>query len=202
MKTALIIFVRNPVLGKVKTRLAKVLGEEEALAVYRQLLQHTQSITRELICDRYVFYADFLNETDSWQNAVYRKYLQEGAGLGDRMRHAFETLFKKGYDRVCIIGSDCMNLTVSIVEDAFSMLAHHDAVIGPSSDGGYYLLGMKRLIPALFAGKEWSTDKVFTSTVNDIERLGLTSYLLPVIPDIDTAEDWHHFTQTINKPKK
>ncbi len=200
MKEALIIFVRNPVLGKVKTRLAKILGDEEALAVYRQLLQHTQSITRKLNCDPYVFYADFLNETDDWQNDVYRKSVQEGADLGDKMKHAFEMLFMKKYDKICIIGSDCMSLTTSLIEEAFSRLDGYDTVIGPSVDGGYYLLGIKQLFPQLFTKKEWSTDKVFSSTFSDIEQLGLTCYLLPSLPDIDTAADWQHFQQTIVKP--
>lgn len=109
-------------------------------------------------------------------------------------------LFMKKYDKICIIGSDCMSLTTSLIEEAFSRLDGYDTVIGPSVDGGYYLLGIKQLFPQLFTKKEWSTDKVFSSTFSDIEQLGLTCYLLPSLPDIDTAADWQHFQQTIVKP--
>ena len=96
LKQALIIFVRNPVLGKVKTRLAKTIGNERALSIYKELLQHTHDITQTQPCDKYIFYADGITENDIWENNIYKKWIQNGQDLGARMQAAFELLFNKG----------------------------------------------------------------------------------------------------------
>ena len=191
--TGLIIFVRNPVLGKVKTRLAITMGEEKALNIYGQLLQHTHHITQNLSCHKLVFYADYINENDFWENEIYQKELQEGDDLGARMTNAFSTLVAKGYTGICIIGSDCMELTTGVIEKAFYQLRNYDAVLGPSLDGGYYLLGMNRMIPGIFENKNWSTDEVLSTTVKSITDNGLSYFLLPALSDIDTKEDWEKY---------
>src|SRR5450432_3229162 len=106
MTSALIIFVKNPVLGKVKTRLADALGEENALLIYQKLLQHTFLITTNISADKYVFYMEYINHNDLWKNELYKKELQAGNDLGERMKNAFELLFQKAYKEVVIIGSD------------------------------------------------------------------------------------------------
>src|SRR4051812_9764031 len=111
MKQALIIFIRNPVLGQVKTRLAKTLGDEQTLSIYKELLRHTHAITQKLPFDKYVFYADGITKGDIWENYIYNKLVQTGNDLGARMQAAFELLFSKGYQHICIIGSDCYELT-------------------------------------------------------------------------------------------
>ncbi len=110
MKQALIIFIRNPVLGKVKSRLAATVGEESALTIYKKLLLHTHAISKNIAVDKFVFYEDFLNENDIWENDVYQKSLQQGADLGDRMKQAFAKLFSEGYQEIIIVGSDCWQL--------------------------------------------------------------------------------------------
>ena len=164
MTSVLIIFVKNPVLGKVKTRLADALGEENALLIYQKLLQHTCLVTGNIIADKYVFYLEFINHNDLWKNEVYKKKLQHGNDLGERMKNAFELLFQKGYKEIVIIGSDCYELTEEIIMNAFGELKQKDVVIGPAKDGGYYLLGMNIFIPELFTGKSWSTNKVLQET--------------------------------------
>ena len=190
MKSALIIFVRNPEAGKVKTRLAKTVGVDQALHIYEELLQHTHQITKDLQCDKFVFYADRINENDLWENHIYQKRLQRGSGLGDRMLEAFVDLFMMRYTKIQIIGSDCYELTTGIIETGFEKLNEKDVVIGPSADGGYYLLGTNQIITELFYNKEWGTGKVLPATMEDINKLSLTCFELPQLRDIDTEEDW------------
>lgn len=189
-KRLLMLFVRNPELGKVKTRLAASVGPETALDIYLHLLRHTRDITQELPMDKAVYYSERIEENDLWPGQFYQKKLQPAAGdLGDKMKAAFETAFADGYTAVVIIGSDCLQLTADIINEAFEGLEDHEVVIGPALDGGYYLLGMKHLHPELFQDKRWSTEHVFPDTLYDIERLHLSHTLLPYLSDVDELED-------------
>ncbi len=187
MKNALIIFVRNPVLGKVKTRLAATIGNKKTLMLYNQLLQHTQAITTNLPLTKFVYYADYLNEDDLWNG--FEKRLQHGNDLGERMKNAFAELFDAGFKNICIIGSDCYELSSDILADAFEKLHIVDVVAGPVSDGGYYILGMNKPVPKFFINKEWSTDTVFADTIKDAAALNLRLHQLPMLNDIDTEAD-------------
>ena len=188
-KNAILLFTKNPELGKVKTRLAKTIGNERALEIYKTLLTHTQSIASPIDADKFVFYSDTINENDQWSAADYYKKLQFNGDLGQRMAAAFQEAFSLGYQSVCIIGSDCYELTSAIISEAFSKLSDHDVVIGPTHDGGYYLLGMKLLYKPLFLNKSWSTDSVFSDTINDFDTLSLTSYRLIKLSDVDEEKD-------------
>ncbi len=190
MKEAIIIFVRDPQLGKVKTRLAATVGDTRALEIYIQLLQHTFDITSPVTADKYVFYHDGIKEADIWRAAGFYKKLQQGNDLGEKMNLAFAEVFSKGYYKVIIIGSDCLQLSSRIIEEAFIALDNCDTVIGPAKDGGYYMLGMKKLIPSAFENKKWSTDTVCDDTWKTILALGLTAGFLPVLTDVDTEADW------------
>lgn len=187
--TALIIFVRNPIYGKVKTRLAKDIGDKKALQVYHLLLNHTLDITQPLKCSKFVYYSDEVNDQDIWDNKGYIKRLQNGNDLGKRMYYAIKELFDSGFTKVLIIGSDCLQLKTEILEEAIFMLDQNSAVLGPAIDGGYYLLGLTSLIPDLFVNKEWSTDKVAQQTLDDFVRLGISYDLLEELNDIDDASD-------------
>lgn len=186
---ALIIFVKNPVQGKVKTRLANDIGDEKALSVYNRLLAHTESVVRNIDADKYVYYADHINESDIWSTDIFNKKQQGGDGLGQRMSNAFQELFNKGSKKVIIIGSDCAELQLAILEDAYAELGNADVVIGPARDGGYYLLGMKNFHSQLFEGIEWSTDSVYPKTINKITSSGLNYVTLPELTDIDEIQD-------------
>ncbi len=192
MNPALLIFIKNSILGKVKTRLAKDVGNEEALRIYQQLLAHTQFITQDFPHDKFVYYSDFIPESDTW-NSNYQKALQTGNDLGQRMSKAFESAFQAGYQPVIIIGSDCPTLTSQHLETTLSHLQTHDFVIGPATDGGYYLLAMKAFTPIVFENKSWSTDTVLSSTLADMAQANQTVYLLPELSDIDTLADWKRF---------
>lgn len=189
----LIIFYRNPELGKVKTRLAATMGDERALTIYLKLASHTRSVASEVNCDRVVWYSDFVDTEDNWPNDVFLKERQRGETLGDRMQVAFDRAFQDGYQRACIIGTDCLELTSEILSEAFNKLNTHDAVIGPALDGGYYLLGMKEFHSEFFNKKVWSTNTVFENTVKDFERLKLSFILLPSLADIDEERDLPSF---------
>jgi len=187
-KEALIIFVRQPEWGKVKTRLAAAVGNDQALAVYRRLLAHTHSVTAALPCDKFVFYSDTIGENDLWHYG-YGKRRQANGNLGERMKAAFAELFQQGYQQVVIIGSDCFALTTAMIETAFQELSGHQVVIGPATDGGYYLLGMQGSVKELFDHIDWSTDKVFSQTQQHVAKHQYTCKLLPVLPDVDTIAD-------------
>lgn len=188
MKTnALIIFTRNPELGKVKTRLAKSIGNQKALMVYNDLLQHTMEQTQSLNCDKFVFYDSEIIENDIWKSEIYHKKLQSKGDLGTRMQVAFEWLFSQGYQKCIIIGSDLFDLKTAIINHAFEVLENKESVIGPAEDGGYYLLGLKKMNKAIFHNKAWGTSTVFESTVNDLSNEHL--FLLNTLNDIDTIED-------------
>ncbi len=189
LTTALIIFVRHPELGKVKTRLAKVIGNEKALIIYKQLLNHTQQITSPLNCRKFVYYADQVIEHDLWSSPGFTKRKQSGNDLGERMGNAFKELFDQGFQKVLIIGSDCYQLQTEILQEAIHFIGIKEVVIGPTFDGGYYLLGTHRFVPELFADKTWSTDQVTKQTLEDAERLNLSHHLLKQLHDVDEAAD-------------
>jgi len=188
-KSLLIIFYRNPELGKVKTRLAATLGDAKALAIYLYLAAHTRTITENLALDKAVFYSHYVDTEDNWNNDLYQKHIQSGIDLGERMLHAFRNGFKSGYDSICILGTDCYELTSGTIKEAFAKLQSYDAVIGPAKDGGYYLLGMNTLHVEFFKNKLWSSDSVREATIHDFNNLGLKYYELPVLTDIDEERD-------------
>lgn len=189
MKNALIIFFKNPVLGKVKTRLAATLGAHEALKIYNELVQYTHAITTPVNAARHVFYSDGIEAEDVWLHGDFKKLRQQGTDLGERMQQAFAQVFAWGFEKVVIIGCDCMELTQAGIEQAFDALDEKDVVIGPAQDGGYYLLGMKGLHAKLFFNKQWSTPTVFGDTLCDLHALRLTHGLLKKLSDVDEAAD-------------
>ena len=186
-KKALIIFTRNPELGKVKTRLAKSVGDESALEIYKFLLKHTVAITKNLNVDKYVFYSENIHRDDIWDSEIFRKKLQTGTDLGEKMQNAFSELFEMGYEKVLIVGSDIFELDQSDIENAFEVLQTTETVIGPATDGGYYLLGMKELNAAIFQNKNWGTATVLEETLADLRQKKYV--LLEERNDVDYYQD-------------
>jgi len=188
MKTdALLIFTRNPELGKVKTRLAKTIGDVNALRVYKDLLQHTMEQTKNIGCDKFVFYDSAIVEGDIWKDELYQKRIQSNGDLGHKMQSAFELLFDMGYTNCIIVGSDLFDLKSELIEAAFAELHKHDVVLGPAEDGGYYLLGLREMYGPLFQNKDWGTSSVFADTLKDLKTKDI--HLMPTLNDIDTFED-------------
>lgn len=189
-RPTLLIFIKNPELGKAKTRLAQSVGPERALKIYEALLQHTCQVAQSVDAQRMLFYSTFVDEEDQWPNQDFAKYLQVAGGLGERMAAAFAQAFAEGGGPVLIIGSDCAQLTPAIVEQGIQSLETHDFVIGPAEDGGYYLIGMREFHPEVFQNITWSTEEVLPQTLAIIGSRKWSHHLLPVLSDIDYEEDW------------
>lgn len=183
----LIIFTRNPVLGKCKTRLAATIGAQAALEIYKFLLAHTATVTSSLGATKWVCYSEDIPADDLWARGPFIRKKQEGEDLGERMKNAFDEAFKNGFESVIIIGSDLYDIKTSDLETAFEMLKEKDFVIGPAADGGYYLLGMSHFTPEVFENKEWGTDAVLAATMADLK--GKDVQRLPIRNDVDVYED-------------
>ncbi|MDO6745431.1 TIGR04282 family arsenosugar biosynthesis glycosyltransferase [Tenacibaculum soleae] len=186
-KNLLLIFTRNPELGKAKTRLAKTVGDETALEIYKFLLNKTNQVTKDLSCNKAVYYSVKVRKNDIWDATIYQKHQQNGNDLGARMQNAFQDSFDAGYKKVMIIGSDLYDLTPKIIEDAFLKLNSNDVVIGPAEDGGYYLLGMNLLQPHIFQNKDWGTSSVRKETLANLKDKKV--HLLTTLNDVDVFED-------------
>lgn len=191
MNSVLILFIKNPALGKVKTRLAKSIGDAKALEIYRELLKISIKAAshKNLICRKEVWYSDYIEEKDLITDTIFDKKLQRGKNLGARMSESFRSAFENGFKKAVIMGSDCPDLTTEKIESAFDLLDDTDMVVGPSFDGGYYLLGLKKYHPELFSGIEWSSSMVLNTTLQIAENLDLKVRKLPELNDIDTIED-------------
>jgi rSAM/selenodomain-associated transferase 1 len=185
--------VKSPQKGKVKSRLAAVIGDDSAVRLYKNLVTKMLSTIKKgtfpfAIC----FYPKKAEKTiKDWLGCEYRYIPQNGRDLGERMKNSFVEAFKMGSKRVVLIGSDIPDLPLEFMEEAFSSLKKKDAVIGPAYDGGYYLLGFKdkTFSPRVFEGMPWGTETVFDKTVQALKRLGQKVHTLPYQRDIDTAED-------------
>lgn len=188
-KDLLIVFVKNLIPGHVKTRLAKDIGIDGALDVYKYLIEHTYEVTKELDCSKAVFYSEYVEIEDIWDTDEYKLLVQKGPDLGDRMLNAFKYAFDKGCEKAVIIGTDCWELSDEVVQEAFDKLDDHDVVIGPATDGGYYLIGMNKLYPGLFHDKKYSHDNVLKDVLTEIGQMDAEFHLLPELSDIDTLQD-------------
>ncbi|MGB5316375.1 MAG: TIGR04282 family arsenosugar biosynthesis glycosyltransferase [Robiginitalea sp.] len=185
---ALLIFTRNPVPGKCKTRLAATIGDQAALDIYVFLLQHTASQCAGLPgVEKIVYFSDSIGDGAIWDTDTFDYRLQQGADLGLRMQQAFKDAFTAGYREVIVIGSDLLDLSTSDLQNAFDLLSENEAVLGPAEDGGYYLLGLKKNIPGIFQNKTWGTKTVLQDTLNDLRKF--KTAVLPARNDIDQYED-------------
>jgi rSAM/selenodomain-associated transferase 1 len=196
MRNGLIVFAREPLPGMVKTRLAATVGAKAAAELYATMLQDVLNITRQLDgVETIVFWAC----EEHALSRLAEKYqcasrLQGPGDLGQRMQRAFEEMFTDGFDLCCIIGSDAPDLPPTYILNAYQLLdEQHDVVLGPSLDGGYYLLGLKRLYPQLFRNISWSSPDVLRQSLAAARSQGLTTALLPEWQDIDTDEDLRAF---------
>ncbi|MDB9932433.1 TIGR04282 family arsenosugar biosynthesis glycosyltransferase [Flavobacteriales bacterium] len=188
-KNLIIILTKNPELGKGKSRLAETVGRENALIVFKELIKHTVFITKNLDCDKWVLYSDYIGDNEYFEDSIYSKHLQEGIGLGERMRNAFVKATDDGFDKVMMIGSDCYLLTQNELEKGFKILDSNDFVFGPAEDGGYYLIGTTTTFTKVFDNKTWSTATVLYEAIRDVENADLTFGELATLSDVDYEED-------------
>ena len=193
-KRGLITFVKNPVLGKVKTRLAASIGDNKALEVYRRLMAHTRKVAIDSDADAYLFYDQEIATNDGWEPTSFSKHVQYPGDLGERMSHAFAMVLEVA-DTAVIIGSDCPRISKDIIDFAFQKLQVADVVVGPTYDGGYYLLGMKKLHATLFQDIEWSSESVFDKTIEKLVSNDLLYTLMEKKSDLDYLEDLEKFPE-------
>ena len=193
---AIIVFLRYPTFGKVKTRIASTTTKEFALNFYKQCVNKLISEVRKISkTNKYIFYSEKSENENvkKWLGKTFLYSPQEGNLLGSRMKNAFQKVFSLNEEKIIIIGTDIPDLDSKIISDAINVLENNDIVIGPSKDGGYYLLGMKKMCNQLFEDIEFSTSTVYFQTISKIEKLGLQYSTLPQLQDIDTEEeliDW------------
>ena len=206
---ALIVFLKYPKNGKVKTRLAKNFDESFATEFYKLCVERLiAEFNSELLNDADIFlYCSDIEEIDPARNWLGTEFIysyQQRGNLGIRMWSAFEELFKSGYKKAVIVGTDIPDLNSEIINNSFELLNKYDSVIGPSSDGGYYLLGIKQNHPELFEEINWSTSRVLNETLKRLENLKLSNYLLNKLIDIDTADNLSEWIKTkkdsLNEP--
>jgi len=186
-----LVFCKNQILGKVKSRLALKIGQKKALIIYSELVNKTASIVNSLSAEVHLYYSDYIEENDNFNPLKIKKFIQKGKNLGDRIINALNISFKK-FSPVVIIGSDLWKLEISDIEDAFRILKNKNIVIGPSTDGGYYLIGMNYLDTKIFENKNWGQESVLNDTIRDIDDK-TNIHLLDEKTDIDTYEDLCQF---------
>lgn len=191
---ALILFVKNARRGHVKTRLASFLGEEMALKIYLALCERIKEVCKEFPGTCYVYYSEYIPEKeDIWSDGFFVKKTQcTSPDLGERMKAAFNDLCPQ-FESVMLIGTDIPNLSMDILKDATLALVENELVIGPSLDGGYYLIGMKNTNEFLFDNMVWSVDTVLEESIRRADSRKISYQLLKPLPDIDTYEDWKKY---------
>ena len=185
-KNLLIVFVKNKVAGKVKTRLAKTIGAEAALHIYEALLSLTEKTSQKVRVDRHIYYSEAIVPKD-WQGD--QKFVQQGADLGARMKGAFQYGFEQGFKKIILIGSDLPDITKETIDAGFENLQSKEVVFGPAEDGGYYLIGMTRMHEIIFKDKPWSQSSLLALTLAQLKEEQTSVGLLETLNDIDTFED-------------
>jgi len=187
---AIIVFLKPPIIGKVKTRLAASIGDHQALQIYRHLLRHTFHILNHSEAEVFLF----LTEKEKKGSLSFRLpnshvLYQSGEDLGMRMKNAFEKVFQWNFGPVIIIGTDNIEIRPKHLRQAFNALQSNDVTIGPSNDGGYYLLGMNSFQSQLFDDIAWSSSVVLKQSIEKIINSGLSLQLLSELVDIDEYKD-------------
>lgn len=188
-----LLFIKAPEKGRVKSRLAAAIGEEAALEIYKGFVA---AVVETMKAGRYpfrvaVYPRDALESMRRWLGNDLDYLPQTGKDLGERMKNALARVFADGIERAVIIGSDVPDLPGEAIHEAFQSLESKDAVIGPSPDGGYYLIGFnaRTFLPEAFDGIPWSAETVFSDTMRVLERSSWTVHQLPPWRDVDTLED-------------
>ncbi len=199
----ILVFLKYPEAGRVKTRLSVDIGDLHSVGIYRcfvlDLLSTIKRLERDLVlCIAPDSSIDRFNE---WLGSNYAYVFQQGDDLGQRMKNSFDDIFSKGYERAVLIGSDIPDLPLDIIHEAFGALSERDSVIGPAEDGGYYLIGFRRdaIVGEVFEGIRWSAHTVFNETVSILKRLGVSLHTLPEWYDVDTLGDLFNLVERSKK---
>lgn len=185
-RNLLIVFVKNIILGKVKTRLAKTIGDVGAFNIYSELVSITEKASTRVTADKHIYFSDVIIPS-KWKD--HKKFVQEGKDLGIRMRNAFQNGFDAGYKNIILIGSDLPNISKEIIDSGFEKLKNNEVVFGPAEDGGYYLIGISKMNTSLFEDKPWSQSELLDVTLNQLKEQKKSVGLIETLNDIDTFKD-------------
>jgi hypothetical protein len=193
-KNCILFFVKNPVRGGVKRRLAEEVGDTVAVGLYKNFIVDmlrtlsTCTATRLLIC---VYPHSALGSLRKWLGMRYHYLPQEGKDLGERMKNSFIKAFSMEYERVILIGSDIPDLPRTVIAEAFKALETNEITVGPARDGGYYLIGFrdKTFVPEVFDNIRWGGKQVLKTTLHRVEKIGCSVHLLPAWSDVDMLAD-------------
>ncbi len=199
---AIIVFAREPQQGRVKTRMLKSLQAVFVTDLYKTFIEDVlEQVTAVEPADKFLYYAHDRDEVPFLNQFADRLTIraQQGQTLGDRMHHAFSEVAAQGYKRAVIIGTDCIEISRQDLADALETLTTAQCCLGPSTDGGYYLIGLQQSHPAIFEGVEWGTETVFDTSVANIRRLGLSLTILPTKEDMDTIESLKSFGERMDR---
>lgn len=191
-KGLVIVFVKNIKLGKVKTRLAKTVGNESAFTIYSALVDVTERAIAHLDVDKRIYFSDAIVES-KWPNE--HKAIQQGRDLGERMKNAFAKGFEDGYQNIVLIGSDLPTISTKIIKAGFDSLKTNDVVFGPAEDGGYYLVGLSKMQHCIFDDKPWSTTQLLEVTLEELRAKNIKFGRITTLNDIDTFEDLQSFPE-------
>jgi uncharacterized protein len=196
---SLLLFVRHPAPGEVKSRISASIGTDHATELYRRFVSDMLDTARTAGYPVTVMVTpgDRLDDVRHWLGADLRYLAQNGAGLGERMENAFRAIFSEGAPRAVLIGSDIPDLPGDVLHESMIALAGNDAVIGPARDGGYYLIGFRneRFLPEIFEGIRWSSSDVFDRTMEIFKRKNASVHVLPAWQDVDTVDDLRDLMQ-------
>jgi rSAM/selenodomain-associated transferase 1 len=191
---SVLIFMKSPEPGRVKTRLARALGAKQAAALYRDWIGFVLGLLQPLRnTTRLVGYFDGpLEAFHEWHALADDWRPQPSGDLGERLLAGFEWEFKRG-GTVLAVGTDCVEIDADLLLQAFEILSQHDVVFGPTPDGGYYLIGLSMLRPALFRSIRWSSRFTLADHLRCCRDQGWATSFLPIRHDIDTENDWHEY---------
>lgn len=189
----ILVFIKYPQAGKVKTRLGKVIGEQVAAQLYKKFVEDILAIINRIKIKSFIFFSpvNYGNKINEWLGNDIDIYPQQGENLGKRMAHAFDTIFRLGYNKVVLIGSDIPDIPGDFINKAFEILEKKACVIGPARDGGYYLIGFRRerFKSVVFDDIEWSKSDVYQNTILKFNKANLDFENLPIWSDVDDQED-------------
>ena len=187
-RNALIIIAKHPEKGVVKTRI-RGLSDEQRVELYIRLLNNTiEKLSSLSGVDSYIAFAPAHTKEYFTRFNVGLIPLSDG-DLGMRMYEAFDKTFQRGYEKVSLVGADIPDLSGSIIINSYNQLSHHDLVYGPAKDGGYYLVGMRKLIKEVFTDVPWSSHMTLEVSMNNAKQAGYSVARITVLSDIDTFED-------------
>ena len=187
-KGKIILFTKYPDPGRVKTRLIPTLGAQDAALLHREMAEHTLKTIKNLTqSEEFNFEVRYsgceVEQMRKWMGSDLQYRNQGEGGLGNRMAKAFDDAFNQGMDNIIVIGTDCPEISPRILKDGLRLLNNYDIVLGPAIDGGYYLIGLAKMVDGLFMDIPWGTDRVFELTQKVAKELKLKSALLKKLND-------------------